>query len=90
MSRTMIYLKLLIDPFAVLLYDSDFKFHIRIFNMSNFNIFIMRAVLGAAFSVLMMRMFYPDAHIIYTAGLGIFMVGVAYLLESWRRRKRQP
>lgn len=55
--------------------------------MSGFNIFVMRAVLGAVFAVLLMRMFYRGAHPVYTAGLAMFMIGVAYLFEYWRNRK---
>jgi len=55
--------------------------------MGRFNIFVMRAVLGAGFAVVLMRMFYRDAHPVYIAGLAMFMIGVAYLLEYWRNRK---
>jgi hypothetical protein len=32
-------------------------------------------------------MFYPDANIIYVAGLGIILVGLAYFAEYLRNRK---
>ncbi|HAO22082.1 MAG: hypothetical protein BWK80_46755 [Desulfobacteraceae bacterium IS3] len=55
--------------------------------MGGFNIFVMRAVLGAGFAVVLMRMFYRDAHPVYTAVLAGFMIGVAYIFEYWRNRK---
>ena len=43
--------------------------------MTQFHIFIIRAILGAGFAVILSRMFYPDVNIIYVAGLGIILVG---------------
>ena len=34
-----------------------------------------------------MRMFHPEFHIIYVAGFAIVLVGLAYLLEFWRKKK---
>ncbi|MDM8549498.1 hypothetical protein QUF72_05445 [Desulfobacterales bacterium HSG2] len=55
--------------------------------MSRFNIFVIRAILGAVFAVFLTRFFFPDVNLIYVAGLGVFMVGMAYVLEYWRNRK---
>ena len=55
--------------------------------MNRFFIFIIRVVLGAGFAVLLSRFFYPDANPLYVAGLGIFLVGMAYVLESYRNRR---
>ncbi len=55
--------------------------------MSKLNIFVIRAVLGAVFAVILTRFFYPNAHIVYVMGLGFALVGMAYLLEYLRRRK---
>jgi len=55
--------------------------------VNRFNIFVVRAILGAAFAVFLCRFFYPDANLIYVAGFGVFMVGMAYILESWRNKK---
>lgn len=57
--------------------------------MANFNIFVMRAVLGAVFAVILMRVFHPEFHIVYVAGFAIVLVALAYLLEYWRRRKME-
>ncbi len=54
--------------------------------MVRFNIFVMRAILGAVFAVILSRFFYPGTNPLYVAGLGIFLVGMAYILEYWRNR----
>jgi hypothetical protein len=56
--------------------------------MNKFYIFIIRAVFGAAFAVFLTRFFYGKVDIIYVAGLGIFLVGMAYVLEYFRKRKK--
>ena len=55
--------------------------------MSRFYIFILRAILGAAFAVILIRMFYPQSQMIYTVGLWGFLVGMAYVFEYFRARK---
>ncbi len=57
--------------------------------MTQFHIFIIRAILGAVFAVILSRMFYPEARIIYVAGLGVILVGLAYFAEYLRNRKKQ-
>ncbi|MGD8703048.1 MAG: hypothetical protein PVG51_16295 [Desulfosarcina sp.] len=57
--------------------------------MTRFHIFIIRAILGAGFAVILARMFYPDANPIYVAGLGVILVGLAYFAEYLRNRKKQ-
>ena len=56
--------------------------------MTQLHIFIIRAILGAGFAVILSRMFYPDVNIIYVAGLGIILVGLAYFAEYLRNRKK--
>ena len=56
--------------------------------MTQFHIFIIRAILGAGFAVILSRMFFPDVNIIYVAGLGIILVGLAYFAEYLRNRKK--
>jgi len=55
--------------------------------VNRFYIFLIRAVLGAALAVILMRFFFPGANPVLTAGLGIFMVGMAYVTEYFRNRK---
>ena len=56
--------------------------------MTRFHVFIIRAILGAGFAVILARMFYPDADLMYVAGLGIILVGLAYFAEYLRNRKK--
>ena len=55
--------------------------------MTRFHIFVIRAILGAGFAVILSRFFYPGANLIYVAGLGVFLVGMAYLMEAWRKAR---
>jgi hypothetical protein len=57
--------------------------------LTQFHIFIIRAILGAVFAVILSRMFYPEANAITVAGLGIILVGLAYFAEYLRNRKKQ-
>ena len=57
--------------------------------MTRFHVFIIRAILGAGFAVILSRMFYPDANLMYVAGLGVILVGLAYFAEYLRNRKKQ-
>ena len=50
-------------------------------------IFLVRAVLGVVFAVVLVRMFYPDKPIGYTIALAVFMVGMAYFFEYIRKNK---
>lgn len=55
--------------------------------MNGFQVFVMRAILGAVFAVVISRMFYPGSNLYYVAGLGIILVGLAYFAEYLRKRK---
>jgi len=57
--------------------------------MNKFYIFIMRFIIGAGFGILLTRFFYPDKNIFYAAGLGVFMVMLAYLFEYMRKNKKK-
>ena len=57
--------------------------------MTQFSIFIIRAVFGAAFSVVLTRMFYGKVEIVYVAGLAVFLVGMAYVLEYFRKKRKE-
>jgi hypothetical protein len=56
--------------------------------LTAYQIFAIRAVLGIVFAVVILRFFYPRAGSAYTAGLAIFLVGMAYITEAWRRKRR--
>lgn len=53
-------------------------------------IFIIRAIFGGVFALIITRMFRPSAEPVYVAGLGIILVGLAYGLEYYRKRKTTP
>ena len=55
--------------------------------MTQFNIFIIRAVIGAVVAVVLTRMFYGKVEIVYVAGLAVFLVGMAYVMEYFRRKR---
>ena len=57
--------------------------------MIQFNIFIIRAVFGAVFAVVLTRMFYGKIEIIYVAGLAVFLVGMAYIIEYFRKKRKE-
>lgn len=55
--------------------------------MNKFLIFIIRAILGGVFAVVISRMFRPDAQPVFVIGLGIILVGITYLMEYFRNKK---
>ena len=55
--------------------------------MNQLQIFVIRAVLGAVFAVVLSRFFYPDANIFYVIALGIILVGLAYVAEYFRLKR---
>jgi len=55
--------------------------------MVKFNIFVIRAILGAVFAVILTRIFRSDFQIPYVVAFAIILVALAYLLEYWRNRK---
>ncbi|NNF98130.1 MAG: hypothetical protein HKM93_02035 [Desulfobacteraceae bacterium] len=57
--------------------------------MNKSQIFIIRAILGVVFAVILTRFFYPDVAIHYVAGLGAILVGLAYFAEYLRGRKNR-
>jgi uncharacterized membrane protein HdeD (DUF308 family) len=56
--------------------------------MARFNIFIMRIVLGAFFAVVLTRFFYGRVEPVYVVGLAVFLVGMAYVMEYFRNRRK--
>jgi hypothetical protein len=57
--------------------------------MNRFNIFIMRAILSAFFAVVITRFFYGRVAPLYVAGLTIFLMGMSYVTEYYRSKKRK-
>lgn len=56
--------------------------------MTQFNIFIIRAVIGTVVAVVLTRMFYGKVEIVYVAGLAVFLVGMAYVMEYFRKKRQ--
>ncbi len=55
--------------------------------LTRFYIFVIRAMLGLMFAVFLVRFFYGKVSPLYVVGLAIFLVGFAYVLEYWRKKK---
>jgi membrane protein implicated in regulation of membrane protease activity len=56
--------------------------------MTRFYIFLIRVILGALFAVLLMRFFFREAAIGWTIALAVLLVGLAYLSERFRKRRK--
>ena len=48
---------------------------------------IIRAIVGIVFGCLLIRIFYSGAPVVTGLGLGIVLVGLAYLFDYLRNRK---
>jgi uncharacterized membrane protein len=55
--------------------------------LTGFYIFVIRAMLGLMFAIFLVRFFYGEVAPVYVTGLAIFLVGLAYVLEYWRKKK---
>ena len=55
--------------------------------MSQFSIFMIRAILGLALSAIVVRFFHGSINPAYVAGLTIIVVGLAYFSEYLRKRR---
>ena len=56
--------------------------------MTPFIIFVVRAILGIMFAILVMRLFHPDSGMVTVMILAVIFVGLAYIFESFRKRKK--
>ncbi len=57
--------------------------------MTRFHLFIIRAVLGIVMAVVLTHFFYPNANVLYIAGIGIILVGLAYFSEYLRNKNKE-
>lgn len=55
--------------------------------MNKINILAIRIVFGIVFAVILSRFFHPETNITYIIGLGVFLVGMAYVLDYLRSKK---
>ena len=58
-------------------------------HLNQFQIFFIRAVIGAFLAVVITRMFTGKIHIPYIVGLATIMVGLAYFSEFLRKRRNR-
>jgi hypothetical protein len=56
-------------------------------HLNQFQIFFIRAIIGAFLAVVFKRKFFCSLHLAYVAGLAIILVGLAYFAEFLRKRK---
>jgi len=56
--------------------------------LKNFNIMVMRIILGVFFAVMLTRFFYGRVEPVWVVGLAIFLVGMSYVTEYIRNRRR--
>jgi len=57
--------------------------------VNQYHIFIIRAVFGAVFAVVLTRMFYGKVETVYVIGLAVFLVGMAYVMEYFRKKREK-
>jgi len=57
--------------------------------MNQIQIFVIRAIVGLVFAVVVTRMFYGRTNPLYIAGLAVILVGLAYFAEYLRRRRKK-
>ena len=51
-------------------------------------VFVIRAILGVGFGVVLWRLFYPKAPVVFVIGLCATLVALAYLTEYLRNRNK--
>ena len=56
--------------------------------LQSFNIMVIRVILGVGFAVFLTRFFYGQVDPVWVAGLAIFLIGMSYVTEYFRKRKR--
>jgi uncharacterized membrane protein HdeD (DUF308 family) len=61
----------------------------RRLGVTNWQIFIIRAIMGVVFGVILSKWFYPNAPLIFIILLCVILVGLAYLTQYLRQRKKE-
>ena len=56
--------------------------------MPKYQIFIIRIIIAGVFAVFISRFYFKDINVFGVGGLLIFFVGMAYILEHFRNKKR--
>lgn len=57
--------------------------------MNKFLIFVIQCIVAMGFAVVLTRMFYGNTNIMYSAGVAIILVGLAYFATFLRNRKNR-
>ena len=57
--------------------------------MNQFQIFFIRAIIGAVLAVVITRMFYGRVEPLTIAGVAVILLGLAYFAEYLRHRKQR-
>ena len=57
--------------------------------MGTFQMFVIRLILSMLFAVLACRIFFQGIPLIRVFGLGVLLLGLAYLFEYVRKRNRE-
>jgi len=55
--------------------------------LTQFHIFVIRAILGVFGAVILTRIFFGQVDMVYVVGLAIILVGLAYFSEYLRNRR---
>ena len=53
------------------------------------NVFIIRAIMGVVFGILLSKFFYPQAPLLFIVGLCAALVVLAYVTEYLRQRSKE-
>ena len=56
--------------------------------MTPLYIFMIRVVMGIVFAILATRLFYPDSGMVTVMAVAGVLVGMAYILENFRKRNK--
>ncbi len=57
--------------------------------MTPLYIFMIRVVMGIVFAILATRLFYPDSGMVTVMAVAAVLVGMAYILENFRKRNKK-
>ncbi len=58
--------------------------------LTPFYIFLIRVAMGILFAILATRLFYPQAGVVKVIVVAAVLVGMAYIFEGYRKRKKEP
>ncbi|MFH1076191.1 MAG: hypothetical protein V1753_05025 [Pseudomonadota bacterium] len=56
--------------------------------MNTITIFIIRIIIGTLSALILSKFFYPGSGVTKIISLALFLVGIAYIMEAWKKRGR--